>query len=243
MTDFQTFLVDISKPMEEAVRRQLDRADRTSSQSVLFDVEVPFLSPNPRPVLPPHERFAVDSFEAFTEVSDTFQRLRDIEVYVRRFPFRGTRITRERYIRFHVEAYLHETYILRERLAAFATRATRAYRKTKQREFALAVEKQLMDTVSSLDGIIAIRSRHVHELRFDETRLRNLNAIELIERNSSDPIWSNFLKQQYPKVRKYWASWVREMNQAIEQLLDQYFGELHRLMFDQRGFRSPYPSA
>lgn len=240
LSGFATFQIDITKPIEQVVSRHIDNAKRRAQQSGLhFSVEVPFLSPDPPPILVRDERFAVDSFQAFMEVGDAFQRLLDIEVYVRRFPFRGTRVTRERYMRFHVEAYLDETYILRERLAAFAKRTTRAYKKTNRRELVIKIEKRLLATVSALDDVIAVRGRHVHESRFDETRLRNLGAIELIERNSADPIWSDFVNEQYPRVRRYWAGWVTEMNRVIQKLLDVYFSDLHRLMFDRRRFRPP----
>jgi hypothetical protein len=234
------FQVDIGKPMDAVIRRHLEAAkERTKEDSIAFEVDVPFRSSGPTPILSPDERFAADSFQAFMEVGETLQRLLDIELYVRRFPFRETRVTRERYIRFHIEAYFHEVYILRERLLTLAKRTTRAYKKTDRRALAFDVEGRIRTIHSALDDVIAVRSRHVHEQRFDETRLRNLGAIELIERNSTDPIWTSFLGEQYPKVRKYWVGWVKEMNAVVQQLLDGYFGELHRLMFDERRFRPP----
>lgn len=241
MTSFMIFQVDIAKPMEAILKRQLEITNQRSGNTTTpFDVDVPFLAPGPPPGLPPNERFAVDSFQGFTEVSDTLQRLFDIAVYVRRFPFRRTQIPRARYLRFHIEAYFHEIYILRERLLTLAKRATRAYRKSMHRDLATEVAGRLDRIVSALEDLISVRARHVHELRFDETRLRNLDAIELIERNSDDPIWSMFIHEQDPKVRRYWVAWVTEMNAAVEELLNRYFAELHRLMFEKRRFRFPY---
>ncbi|MGI8547728.1 MAG: hypothetical protein ACR2M1_10390 [Gemmatimonadaceae bacterium] len=146
---------------------------------------------------------------------------------------------RARYLQFHIEAYFHEIYILRERLEAFGKRATRAYKKSARRDLAIDVAGQLEHILSALEDVVAIRGHHVHELRFQETRLSNLAAIELIERNSIDPVWPQFLREQYPAVRRYWISWIKEMNAAVEELLDKYFAQLHLLMFDRRQFQFP----
>lgn len=241
MTSFMIFQIDIAKPMEAIVKRQFEITNqRFGNNTTPFDIDVPFLAPGPPPGLPPNERFAVDSFQKFTEVNNTLQRLFDIAVYIRRFPFRRTQISRARYLSFHIEAYFHEIYILRERLLTLAKRTTRAYRKSKHHDLATEVMGRLDQVVSDLQELISVRGQHVHELRFDETRLRNLATIEFIERNSDDPIWSMFLHEQYPKVRRYWVAWVTEMNAAVEELLNRYFAELHRLMFEKQQLRFPY---
>jgi hypothetical protein len=47
-------------------------------------------------------------FLGFLEIANSLETLEDIAFYVGRFPFQKTRITPERYLRFHVEARLAE---------------------------------------------------------------------------------------------------------------------------------------
>src|SRR6267142_6532320 len=42
------------------------------------------------------------------EISKSFEKLEDISFYIGRFPFQKTRITPERYLQFHVEAWFEE---------------------------------------------------------------------------------------------------------------------------------------
>jgi hypothetical protein len=241
---FARFQADIASAMETVIRKYLgDALARARESGGEFDVETPFVAPGSPPTLAPDDRFAADAFQGYMEIGETLERLLDIELYLRRFPFRSTRITRERYLRFHVEAYLHESYILRERLLTFGKRVTRAYKRGDHRQTAASTGQRLEELARALDGVTQMRGRHVHELRFDETRLRNLGALELIERRSSDPVWAGAIKEQYPRVRRHWVRWVREMNEGVRELLDQYFDELHALMFDAGRLRTREASA
>ncbi|MGI8547729.1 MAG: hypothetical protein ACR2M1_10395 [Gemmatimonadaceae bacterium] len=88
MTSFMVFQADIARPMEAVLRRELASRRRSpETGSVAFDMATPFHAAGPPPLLTPNERFAVDSFQGFMEVSDTLQRLFDIAVYVGRYPF------------------------------------------------------------------------------------------------------------------------------------------------------------
>src|SRR5207253_897042 len=71
--------------------------------------------------------FCYKLFYGFTEIAGSLDTLEDIEVFIGRFPFRGTRITKERYLQFHVECHLAEIYLLRERLRSYLTLLERQY--------------------------------------------------------------------------------------------------------------------
>jgi hypothetical protein len=228
------FEFEISKVAEALiaphVRDELVHSSSKTQQP--FRVDVPFTAER-KPSLTREERFSADAFSGFVEIGETVERLQDLHVYIRRFPFSGTRITRERYLRVHIEAYFQELYILRERLLSYGKRITRAYRSGPAKNSASIAGQRLEELVlQSMAQVIAVHSRHVHESRFDETRLRNLGGIELIARNSPDPIWAPFVKQQYEIVRHHWSRWAKEMNQAVELLLDQYFAILYPVLFE-----------
>jgi hypothetical protein len=54
-----------------------------------------------------------------SEISTALDTMRDIEFYIGKFPYRKTRIVKHRHLQFHLEAFLHELYILQERLLQF----------------------------------------------------------------------------------------------------------------------------
>jgi hypothetical protein len=233
MSDLLRFQDEISRAMERLVAPRINEELRRlkSEPPKPFRIDVPFLSDRPAS-LTADERFSADAFREFFEIGETVERLKDFEVYIRRFPFARTRITRERYLRVHIEAYFHECHILRERLVAYAKRITRAYKSGGIRERARIAGNELEELVSrGMAHVIAVRNRHVHEYRFDETRLSNFGGIELIARNSDSPGWDTVVAQQYKIVRQHWSKWAAEMNEAVVLLLDRYFAILYPILF------------
>lgn len=200
-----------------------------------FDVSIPFTHPQ-RPNLTRDQRFFSVAFSGFVEIGETVNRLEDIEVYLRRFPFRGTRVSRERYMRHHIESYFHELHILRERLVQYATRLGRAYRKSPTGPRAAAMTAHTIALATgALEKATRIRGRHVHESRFDETHLTNLGALELVALNFADPILQPFLETQYRKARKYWVAWTIRITHEVRQLVDQYFDLIYPVLFASPG--------
>jgi hypothetical protein len=76
-----------------------------------------------------NEQFFAKIWHGFLEICSSLKTLQDIEVYIRRFPYAKTPITRPRHLRYHIESHFNEVYILRERLKTFLTMVERLYRK------------------------------------------------------------------------------------------------------------------
>jgi len=51
-----------------------------------------------------------------SEIARSLDTMRDVEFYIGKFPYRKTKIAKHRHLQFHVEAFLHELYIMQERL-------------------------------------------------------------------------------------------------------------------------------
>jgi hypothetical protein len=235
------FSLAISAAMGDVLLPQVKRFLQSPGDLTLFDVEKPFVSSR-QSDFTKDERYVGRVFADYMEISETTERLYDIEEYLRRFPFRGTRITQDRYLRSHVEMYLHEVYILRERLHSFAKRSTRAYRKTNMRDRAQKVELRLVTLVeSTFEEAIRIRGRHVHEARLDEVRLGNLGGLENIARNSPEPEWQWILKDARRKVKHHYIKWATKSNELIDSLLDDYYELLYPIVFESgHTVRSPF---
>jgi hypothetical protein len=72
------------------------------------------------PVTSANERYWLDWFEEFTEIDSSMNRLDQALAYLSQYPgtgiFRFHRLSEANWLRYHIEAYLQETYILFERL-------------------------------------------------------------------------------------------------------------------------------
>jgi hypothetical protein len=63
----------------------------------------------------PKSRYFQMIMHHVSEISTSFDMMSDIEFYMGRFPYRGSKIPKNRHLQFHVEAYLHEVYVLQQR--------------------------------------------------------------------------------------------------------------------------------
>jgi hypothetical protein len=60
-------------------------------------------------------------YVGFKEIADSYYCLIDIETYIGRFPYGDTRISKTRHLVYHMENYINEVYILKERLTSYFT--------------------------------------------------------------------------------------------------------------------------
>ena len=112
-------------------------------------------------------------FSGFTEINSCVERLRDIQVYVGSFPYRSQKLSRVRFLRYQIESYFHEVYILKERLIAYLTTIGRLFRRDLRHSDILQVtrpmfsdvsltlkdiSKTLMSTVPQISGSISVTS-------------------------------------------------------------------------------------
>jgi hypothetical protein len=89
--------------------------------------------------------------------------------------FSRTRVDKVRFLRFAIEAWLHELYMLRERLYALAAMLHRAYRNDQRSPQAVEVAAAMRAIAKhSLDSVVRARDAHVHESRFADTEIRQL---------------------------------------------------------------------
>lgn len=184
-------------------------------------------------------------FQYFTEISKSLETLEDINFYIGRFPYSGTKITRERYLQFNVESHFSEIYILRERLNRFTTFIERQFRRHPHLENVqtrCAVLRQAI--VTALEGVSSVRGRHIHELRFGDDGIDRISTMGLLSRGSDDEL-STLIKQyyrsEYRRIRKVWRDRTRGDFKAIQKLLDLYFDELYPIAFDADTGEIRYP--
>ena len=127
------------------------------------------------------EQYIQRLYAMTTEVVDTFSSMRHVETYLARFPFSRRGIPASAYIRFHLESFLNEAYILRERMDAFALGLSREFRKeSTARDIKSRVDYVSGEIERLFEPISRMRGGHVHASRYDDAELRQLALWEIM---------------------------------------------------------------
>jgi hypothetical protein len=227
--DFQQNLLDVHIPLF---------LQRMHDGEIKFDLRT---GQNPMTSAPFRRRddiFLDRLMDSFVEIHDSYERLRDVELYAGRFPFSRTRVDKVRFLRFAVEAWLHELYMLRERLYAFTTTLQRAYRKdARAQRVAFAAESMRQMARHALDGVTRARDSHVHESRFTDIEIRQLSLLRILALREPQQAW--LFEAVYIETRRKKREWLQRNNDAVEQVLNEYFGIALPLVFTPSGKLSP----
>jgi hypothetical protein len=175
-------------------------------------------------------------FRGFMEIDSCIRTLHDIAVYIGSFPYRNRAITRPRHIRYHVERYFQEVYILKERLVSYLKTVERRFSKGRTRNAVAGEIRHLKRTVeASLQPLLQIRGQHVHRERLADGDLNRLEEIELLKETHVADLAEHFEEHyeiKYREVRQKWKRTIRDNNKAIDEVLDVCGNVLARILFD-----------
>ncbi len=232
---FQKKLIELVMPLIlfslESERKEL----REIIKNTLFDLEGPrhFASFSTRR----DDIFASRLVLSFDEIVTSYLRLKDIEIYTKRFPYRNTGISALRYLKYHIESYFNEIYIFKLRLEAFLGFLEKRYRKSPiTHDINFTTQKLKKIVLSALGSVITTRGAHVHEGRFSD---RDLDRLSLLERLRASEGGTDILmilyESEYKKVRKKWAAQIQNYNNAIKKLFDTCCKGLYSVLFDEQG--------
>lgn len=178
-------------------------------------------------------------FYGFTEMMNSYENLLDCEMYVRQYPnyssFKTRNITRTKYLRYHIEKYLEEMYLLKERVIAYAKIIRKYYKSDKNIISKIDEVNKLI--FESLKGITKTRNCHTHITRYTDYDLDRLNSLELLCRGKDAiPIFVKYTQKIiYPQIRNKWAKKIKKNNEETKKLLDKYFEFLYELVFNVDG--------
>lgn len=220
---------DYSKPIFARHHKELGEAIHND----LFDLD------GPREVKrehSPRDYFMAEVFRSFTEIDESFRTLEDIAFYVRRFPFARTRVTKERYLQFHVECYYAEVYLMRERLKSYLKFISRRFKRDPSLPTLQATCQRLEEvTTGALKGVTNFRSHHVHQARMNDKALDRMKMVSLLML-SPDPkmreAMVKYHRELHREAKRTWSRTMKDNNAAISKLLDVFFGTLEPVLFD-----------
>ena len=192
------------------------------------------------------ELFFREVFYRFIEIDTSYIALKDIEVYIGRFPYSKDNISKVRHLHYNISNYMNEIYILKERLSAYLTKIGRLYRKDRRHQKILKSTRPIFKMVTNtLSGITKIRGIHVHQLRYKDKDLERLNTLELLVRNDGGDFIEqlpDYYELEYKKIRRKWKKIVKQNNKTLRELLNIYFGGLLKILFGKNG-NLIYPKA
>ena len=176
-------------------------------------------------------------FLDFEEIVGSYLSLRDIEIYIRRFPYRDTGISSLRYLRYHIESYLNEVYIFKERFETHLAFLERRYQKSPLNSDISKAVKSLKTLIAdSLDNIIMTRGEHVHSCRYSDQDLERLSFLYMLSTdNDKGTIFLESYQLSYKEVRKKWGARIVSNNDAVERLFDVCCQKLYSVLFTKEG--------
>lgn len=179
----------------------------------------------------PKEDFIANKlFRPMWEILLSMQSIENIRIYAKRFPYKRQNVSRYSYLRYHIENYLNEVYLLHNRLKAYLALIEKAYKKSSFSNNVLTITEPLKTVVEiSLENLLNMRGYHVHEYRYTDKELDRLSTLELFSESSNEfgPLINVFYIRAYKDIRKAWVVRINNDIDAISTLLEYYF---HRLM-------------
>lgn len=189
-----------------------------------------------RKTISPEEEFFRKIFYGFNEIHESYECLLDLTIYIRRFPYGKTRISKVRHLRSNIEVFLNEVYMLKVRLVAYLRVIERAYRTTERGPKVKAFLRPVHEMVSSsLKPIVDVRGSHVHETRYSDTDLDKLGTLDLLVVHGKMDELRPLYQFEYKNIRRKWFRIMQDVNGGINALLDGYFAPLYKLVFDEGG--------
>jgi hypothetical protein len=196
---------------------------------------------NPKPS--PNERYWLTWFEEFTEIDSSMNRLDQALVYLSHYPrsrtFRFHGLSEANWLRYHIEAYLQETYILFERLNRLLRKVEKVAIAARDKGGVLSAKKLQTSLEASLKGVVATRGRHVHEYRFQDDELRNLDTLVLLTNAGKMRTLRGFRTVQYVTALVKWRKQLQTNNRETHKLCVALLGEVKEILTRNEPPRTP----
>jgi hypothetical protein len=212
-------------------------------QNVVFDRDGPWYMQGDRS--PRDQWYYERLLLPFRAIHDSYDTLQDVAVYLRHFPYRGTRVSPLRHLRHNIRIYFEEAYVLRQRLIDYLNILEKDYARSRQEKELNAINAPLCRLLKKrLKSIIDARTLHVHKGGYDDDRLRRLDTLELLsaclpgdaiggKRRAS--VYKHMYASAYRNERKRWERLAMDCNLIVEQLIDFYFSKLMPIIFAPDG--------
>ncbi|MCK5331486.1 MAG: hypothetical protein KAK01_08760 [Candidatus Marinimicrobia bacterium] len=167
-------------------------------------------------------------FRPYSEIIDSTETIKTILFYIRRFPFDDEQISRVSYFKYHIENYLNELYILKNRLLRYLKILDKAYKKSNNYAKIEKLFKPLHSSIPEIfESYTKTRGIHVHEYRYSDDDITHLQSIELLLKGNLNEAQELFIQQyfknEYKNIRKKWVSKIKNDVNSIDSIIESYF--------------------
>jgi hypothetical protein len=170
---------------------------------------------------------------SFNEIFMSFNTLQIAPGLLRRTTRRGS-ASPSLLVRYHMDAYLNEAYILYLRLDNFAKRIAREYRKDSVGGRLNADLDWMLPTLRlAFRGIIEVRGRHVHSERYDDPQLRSLWLLENISQATGN--YETEFALVFRNVKRDKVEFLASTTKASHSLMDRICRYYVEVLFDGDG--------
>ena len=226
---YYAMVIHVAQGMMEPMMEADNEESKNVIMNSILGLDVP-TSLNHR--ISPHEFFIANKiFRPMSEIMYAIEAIENIAVYARSFPYKRQGISRIAYLKYHVENYLNELYLLKNRLIKYLKLIEKSYKKSNISEHVSHTIAPLYKVVSkTLKGYIEVRGSHVHENRYSDNDFDRLSTLELLSKGSDKNKFSETMTQlsnvAYSDIRKKWVDKINADFEGIQNLLDLYFEHL-----------------
>jgi hypothetical protein len=175
--------------------------------------------------------------EGCSEITESYDVLKDIATMVYRLRERKASVRRMRLLSYHIHNYYGESYILEKRLIAYPTQIFRKSKRwNKSSELQATTIAEMVR--NAFKPINAARGAHIHGKRFTD---RELTRLSLLERGAEEapeslrkPL-SDLFRVEFGICRRRWLENIQENNKRMQNFLEAYFDKIYELVFDTPG--------
>jgi hypothetical protein len=220
----------LEEKQEEFVTAYMNRMFVTNEQTIVNNTSSPegkFLA-----------KISVGAFEIF----NTYESMLDTEIYIRKFPYSRTRISKSRYLKNIIANHLNSIYMLKERMVKYLKILRRRYGRRSSADGKLTSKiTQILEEYaeSSFHQLNLIRHSHVHTEELYDTDLERLSILEnFINNNPTIPSLDRFKGYydfEFDRIRKMKIKEIKKINADTEEVLDIFFDLIYTIVFDESG--------
>jgi hypothetical protein len=185
------------------------------------------VAPSVKQKISPKDYFIANKlFRPLSEIINTIEAIENNSIYARSFPYKRQGISQAIYLKYHIENYLNELYLLKNRLISYLKLIDKSYKRSKRyKQVAESIFPLYSLVTDSLEGYIRVRGTHVHQYRYSDKDFDRLSTLELLSRGEKEisNIMQNLYNDAYRETRKVWVKKITTDIVGIHKLLEYYF--------------------
>lgn len=180
------------------------------------------------------EKFLSMVFFNYSETNISLENLNMISVFVNQYPkyksFEKYNITRTKYLRYHIENYLNEVYLFQERINAFLQRLIRICQKKNLNKDIEKLRRMQNLINTGLADINKIRGSHMHNSRYTDKDLDQLDGLELYSTSFNNLAVMRTLT--YRRIRIKWSKIINNSNENIDKFFHTILEGIKPIVFN-----------